>query len=113
MVPPEACQGEMPRVRRAPADLPPTRIVPGPDPPRVAGEPLRGREVKERLVVPETARAAEGRDPRLGRDAGPGQRRDAATAPQQIPETRRDRGHPFSPARTRPAMPAAPFETRQ
>src|SRR2546426_120675 len=32
MVPPEACQGEMPRIRRASADLPPTRIVPGPDP---------------------------------------------------------------------------------
>src|SRR3989442_15579959 len=100
MVPPEACQGEMPRVRRAAADLPAARIVPGPDPPRVAGEPLRGREVKERLVLPETARAAEGGDPRLGRDTGAGERRDAASARQQIPETRRDGGHPLTPART-------------
>src|SRR5207249_9225057 len=97
VVAPEDRQDSVPGVRGAVADLLSARVVPGPNSPGIAVEPLRRREVQERFVLPETAQAPEGRDTRLGRDAGAGERGDAPSARQQVPQTRRDDGHPFSP----------------
>ena len=104
----ETRQGEMPGVRNATTDLGTTRVVPGPDAPRVVREPPGCGQVLERLVLPESAQAAESRHPRFGRDAGPGERRDASPARQQLPETRRDGGHTGPPRVTAKAHASHP-----